>query len=725
MPEKMDFMQELARQVEAEKTGKVSKIDSIDDYRPRRPAADVPDYEEPEITAPVKEEPEAPVNEETEPEIPSAVKEEPVFKVPEEYTMDDAYTDEDGRPDSYNEEQFTRVVKPKRHLNPLGIGLLALLALIILGIAGYILFFPKIKVENFTGEKIDKFTNWAKQNKMESSAVAKTEEYSLEYDKDIIIDQSLPEGKKIRPDTPITVTVSLGPDPSEEVSFITDISTMHIDEVVEWANENKLSKFKKTAQYSDTVPEGEIISYQVKNGTEAEFTRGTTLNVYYSKGPAPAGQVTMDNFTGKNYAEIETWARNKKVLLQRQDTYSDTVENNIIISTSKKQGETMKEGDTIVVVVSKGKGVHIPNLVGYTKEQLEAWTANRNNNVTVVTKSIYNEAPAGSVIAQNAAPGTVLNAGDVLELTISLYLPILETNSREWLGKDYLALKAWGDDVNSKGARIQAGQYGDYQWNICSDEYPTEGQIIDYGCLYGTSDLADGCGRPLTLDSRIAYTISTGGCSVNQLILTADNMKSLESIKAFCMSHSLTYSVDEYSTDLGEGVTVQIDYADSSYNQIIVNNKDGNFPYIIPKGAIINIHWNEPGQNVNTDVVLSTSDLYNLETIKSWCDYNGMACTFTPTEDSSIDNIEVTVTPVSPDGTDKSEVSYKTNDSVQVFVNKSKPVKVVYRTTPSTPTPEPTSASSQESTSTSTQTTDPTATAEPETTSESSPTPEP
>ena len=180
MPEKMDFMQELARQVEAEKTGKVSKIDSIDDYRPRRPAADVPDYEEPEITAPVKEEPEAPVNEETEPEIPSAVKEEPVFKVPEEYTMDDAYTDEDGRPDSYNEEQFTRVVKPKRHLNPLGIGLLALLALIILGIAGYILFFPKIKVENFTGEKIDKFTNWAKQNKMESSAVAKTEEYSLD-----------------------------------------------------------------------------------------------------------------------------------------------------------------------------------------------------------------------------------------------------------------------------------------------------------------------------------------------------------------------------------------------------------------------------------------------------------------------------------------------------------------------------------------------------------------
>ena len=84
----------------------------------------------------------------------------------------------------------------------------------------------------------------------------------------------------------------------------------------------------------------------------------------------------------------------------------------------KKQGETLKEGDTLSVVVSKGKGVKIPNLVGYTKEQLEAWTADGDNAVSLVKKTVYNTAPEGSVIEQSLKAGSVVEAGEVLELTI-------------------------------------------------------------------------------------------------------------------------------------------------------------------------------------------------------------------------------------------------------------------------------------------------------------------
>ena len=179
----------------------------------------------------------------------------------------------------------------------------------------------------------------------------------------------------------------------------------------------------------------------------------------------------------------------------------------------KKQGETLKEGDTLSVVVSKGKGVKIPNLVGYTKEQLEAWTADGDNAVSLVKKTVYNTAPEGSVIEQSLKAGSVVEAGEVLELTISNYLPILQTNSRQWLGVDYLQLKAEVDKWNAQGARIQAGQYGTVK-EQCSDEYTTPGAIIDYSCSGGTSDVGNGCERPLNLDARISYTISTGGCTV-------------------------------------------------------------------------------------------------------------------------------------------------------------------------------------------------------------------
>lgn len=546
MAEKRDFMSELANEVEEKKKGKLDHIQGIEDYKPKErkvsSSTTDDDFDIPSMGTKSVKKP-APVYEpKKEPAFTNPVEEEEV-EDNTDFDEEDAYGGLNGMPASYGEEQVVRVNTPKKQVPVIA---WILLAIAVAGISFAIYWFkfaPHITLPDFRGKNISEVSTWAKQNKMESSAIATSEPvYSMEYEKGVVVEQSVAGGKKVKKDTPITFTVSNGPDPDEKIAFLTDIKSMTSGEIQSWISENKLLKAKVVTQYSDTVESGNVISYEVKNGSEEEFTRGTTLNVICSKGPAPAGQVTVDNFVGKMYADVESWANTKKVKLNKTEAFSDQVDKDKVISMDKKQGETLKEGDTLSVVVSKGKGVKIPNLVGYTKEQLEAWTADGDNAVSLVKKTVYNAAPEGSVIEQSLKAGSVVEAGEVLELTVSNYLPILQTNSRQWLGVDYLQLKAEVDKWNAQGARIQAGQYGTVK-EQCSDEYTTPGAIIDYSCSGGTSDVGNGCERPLKLDARISYTISTGGCTVKPATpetLDISGFKTAEELKVYAGMKGIT-----------------------------------------------------------------------------------------------------------------------------------------------------------------------------------------
>ena len=606
MAEKKDFMSELARQVDAKKKGEVEKINTVDDYVPKKRKV-IREEEPVEPVRPVQPEPapaEAPASKpqpviEPEPEeVPETPKAKPVFIMPAKQEEpiedeDDEYDDEeeyDG-PASFAEEKLVRVDKPKRQLKPAGIALLAVLAAALLFGIWWIFIAAHIPMPDFVGQPVSAVSTWAKQNQMESGVVAMAPaEYSMEYDKDIVIRQSVNPGRKVKTNTPITITVSNGPDPDEEIEF-PNIYFMTQQEIQEWKDENKLLKFKLTTQYSSTVPSGEVISYEVKNGSEDMFTRGTTLNVICSKGPAPASQVTVDDFRGKSYAEVETWARNKKILLEKRETNSATVAAGNVISTDRQAGTTMTEGETLIVIVSKGKGVTLPNFVGYTAEQMEAWQAGKGNNVTIIYTEKYDWALQGTIIGQDIPAGTLVDEGAVVMLTRSLYMPLMETHSREWLGQDYLQLKKWVDDVNGKdrSVNIQAGEY--LGAATCSNEFPTPGQIIEYACFYGTSDLADGCGRPLNAYSRIGYKISTGACGVaptptpakKDVVISTNNIVSLSAIQDFCNTYGMACTYKEESS--GPDVTITVKGQTHSTGE--------SFTQMIKEGEAIQVVYNK------------------------------------------------------------------------------------------------------------------------------------
>lgn len=426
--------------------------------------------------------------------------------------LEDIKKSDDGSPNSFEKETFTRIEKNKISFNPkiLG-GILVVLLLIV--IASYFLFFaPKIKMPDFIGKDINEFTFWATQYEIDRTGVVVSKEYNFEYDKDVIIKQSITPDTKIKKDSKISIVTSDGPDPDELVTF-PDIKNMTMDEIQDWIKENKLLKTKVVTEYSTTVEKDMVIKFDLKNISENNFTRGTNLNITVSKSEAPAGQVTVEDFTNKSFEEMKTWASSKKVNLEKTEAYSDTVAVGNVISQDVKSGTAIKQNETIKVIVSKGKAVKIPNLVGYTPTMLEAWSAAPDSKVTIVKKEVYNEAPYGNVIAQSIPPNSAVDQGEVLELTVSLYLPVLQTSSDEWYGQNYMELIAKVDEWNYKGANIHAGPWiqGEYSDTV------KKGGILEYVCadvngneLPGNSQYSRGCERPLPLDAKIGMKVSLG-----------------------------------------------------------------------------------------------------------------------------------------------------------------------------------------------------------------------
>lgn len=443
------------------------------------------------------------------------------------------------KPDSFKEEKIERIQKPSFSLDPkILIGAVAAILVVIVGV--YFLFLaPKIKVQDFTGKTTNDVGLWAKENGIDTKNIVMNQVYSVDYDKDVIISQNKKEGSKIKKDTALVFEVSKGADPDEAVSF-PDIKNMTLEEINEWVSKNKLAKVKINTVYDDKIEKDVVISFDLKSVNENNFTRGTNLTIQVSKGPQPAGEVTVEDFTKKELSVAESFAKTKKIVLETVQSYHDTITSGQIISQSVKGGDTMKQGDTLQVVVSKGKAVNIPNLVGYTKEQLDAWIANKENGVTVIKKEVYNDKPAGSVIAQSLKAGSQVDQGTVLELTVSLYMPQLQTNSSEWIGKDYLALHAWVDQVNAKGGNIAAGAWGD---GAHVDSDLPKGQIVEYACLDGNGNqLPNNCDRPMPINGKISYKVSNGPKEPEKVQVGLSPLGSEGAMKSFCDANAMACS---------------------------------------------------------------------------------------------------------------------------------------------------------------------------------------
>ncbi|HET8595325.1 MAG TPA: Stk1 family PASTA domain-containing Ser/Thr kinase [Intrasporangium sp.] len=190
--------------------------------------------------------------------------------------------------------------------------------------------------------------------------------HSLRADTSEAFSESVPKGKvieltpragtEVRKQSVVALVVSKGP----ERYTVPDLTGVGLDDVAGKLAPLTLKPGKSTQAWSETVPEGKVISQDPGKG--ASVKRGTAISVVVSKGREP---ITVPSVVDKPFAEAAAAIEAAGLTVTRaDDANSDTVAKGNVISQSPTEG-TLHRGDPVTVTVSKGPVmVQVPDVLG-------------------------------------------------------------------------------------------------------------------------------------------------------------------------------------------------------------------------------------------------------------------------------------------------------------------------------------------------------------------------
>ncbi len=175
--------------------------------------------------------------------------------------------------------------------------------------------------------------------------------------------------------------------------------------------------------YSDNIKKGDVIS--VDPGVGSKVNKGSTVTVTVSSGPEKVK--LPDNLQGQSEAYVRNALKDLGLVDGRVSTVeSASIPAGMVVelspekgSTDDKGAQTVEAGSTVNIVLSSGK-VKVPSLVGLTKDQaIAALTAQDvllNTNIETVQT---NERPAGTVLSQSSAAGTLVAQNSTVTIRVA------------------------------------------------------------------------------------------------------------------------------------------------------------------------------------------------------------------------------------------------------------------------------------------------------------------
>lgn len=162
--------------------------------------------------------------------------------------------------------------------------------------------------------------------------------------------------------------------------------------------------------FDESVPVGKVASQTPEAGKNVKENRLVTI--YISKG---GEEVNMINLVGMTKTEAESQLTKLKIKVgQVISEYSDKPAG-IILQQSIKANDKVKKGASVDIVVSKGKEIKkvaVPNVIGQPVDTAKASLETQGFKVKV-------SALSGSVTAQSIPAGSQMDAGSLIELTVS------------------------------------------------------------------------------------------------------------------------------------------------------------------------------------------------------------------------------------------------------------------------------------------------------------------
>lgn len=209
---------------------------------------------------------------------------------------------------------------------------------------------------------------------------------------------------------------------SEKVEMI-DLKGYTYDEAMEELKKIQLGIEKGGEESSEEYPEGQIVSQSEEQG--AMVDKNTTIRVIISSG---VGEFDVPDVKGKSKSEAESTLRSAGLVPVFDYQFDDSIPNDQVISQNPDAGGKAKKGDTVTVMLSKGRETfQVPDV--RNKPEAEAREELKAAGIEVVsTSSDYaDDIPEGNVISQSLTPGKTVEKGTQITLVISLGKKITTT----------------------------------------------------------------------------------------------------------------------------------------------------------------------------------------------------------------------------------------------------------------------------------------------------------
>lgn len=259
--------------------------------------------------------------------------------------------------------------------------------------------FKEIKMLDFKNRPLFEAKVWLGRN-----IVKHTVEYA--FNKDIkrgnIISQSIEKDANLTSEDTVIITVSKG----KEI-IVPDFSTMKVDEITKWIVDNKL-RVKYDDVYHESIEAGKLISSSIKTNDIIE--EETEVTIVISK-----GQLRMGNFTNIN--DFRAWALKYSILTEEVYEYNDIAKGNII-KFSHKENDIINITEPVIVYISQGKAIAVPNFSGKTSSAIRTECSKVGLNCTFVYGS-YSTSAKDIALSQNKTAGSTVISGTSVTITLS------------------------------------------------------------------------------------------------------------------------------------------------------------------------------------------------------------------------------------------------------------------------------------------------------------------
>ena len=265
---------------------------------------------------------------------------------------------------------------------------------------------------DFTNKEYSYVLVWAGNNKI---SLTTSYENSDNIKEGYIISQTIYPGTLLSKIKDMGLIISEGPNYDKEV-LLTSMLDWDLEDVLKYIKENHLSNVIIDYEISNDIPKDKVIS----QSTKGSIKRNTEITITFSLGKKEnLKDIEIENLVNMSLFDATLYLKKYGITYELKYEYSDIVKKDFVTKQSIGVGMKVNPNtDKIILTISKGKEVSVPDFSNKTIEDVIKW-ANENGLRIAFEEEYSVKIDSGKLIRINFKVGDAVSEGDKIIITTS------------------------------------------------------------------------------------------------------------------------------------------------------------------------------------------------------------------------------------------------------------------------------------------------------------------